>query len=226
MRLAQRPPPGRPVVMRWLPQFVHTLQAARAQRGRHRARVKQRRAGPRAPAAVAAGDAVSGRAACCAALRCAVLRCPAGPGGCLPGPGRASIIASQQKWLSMLAGTTATAWSSSRPTGAASWCVGRLQRPKGLHGVERRQPPLSLAPQPWNLPHAVFLNARPGVPSLSPSHCSDNLSVLQAAVLGVDLRSHHRYAFAPGEARRLELAEGERPEPPTSFACPRPPQCV
>jgi broad specificity phosphatase PhoE len=55
---------------------------------------------------------------------------------------------------------------------------------------------------------------------------SDNLSVLQAAVLGVDLRSHHTYAFAPGEARRLELATGERPEPPTSFACPRPPQCI
>ncbi|KAI7842607.1 hypothetical protein COHA_003711 [Chlorella ohadii] len=55
---------------------------------------------------------------------------------------------------------------------------------------------------------------------------SDNLSVLQAAVLGVDLRSHHSYAFAPGEARRLELASGERPEPPTSFACPRPPQCI
>lgn len=55
---------------------------------------------------------------------------------------------------------------------------------------------------------------------------SDNLSVMQAAVLGVDLRGHRRYAFAPGEARRLELSTVERAEPPSSLACPRPPQCV
>jgi hypothetical protein len=55
---------------------------------------------------------------------------------------------------------------------------------------------------------------------------SDNLSVLQAAVLGVDLRGHRRYGFAPGEARRLELSTVEREEPPSSLACPRPPQCV
>lgn len=55
---------------------------------------------------------------------------------------------------------------------------------------------------------------------------SDNLSVLQAAVLGVDLRSHHTYAFQPGEVRLLQLATQEAPEPPTSLACPRPPQCV
>lgn len=35
---------------------------------------------------------------------------------------------------------------------------------------------------------------------------SDNLSVLQAAVLGFDLRSHRDFAFAPGEARELQLA--------------------
>ena len=55
---------------------------------------------------------------------------------------------------------------------------------------------------------------------------SDNLSVLQAAVLGVDLRSHHRYAFQPGEVRRLELSAEAAPEPPSSLACPRPPQCL
>lgn len=55
---------------------------------------------------------------------------------------------------------------------------------------------------------------------------SDNLSVLQAAVLGVDLRSHHTYAFQPGEVRLLQLATEEAPEPPTSLACPRPPQCT
>lgn len=55
---------------------------------------------------------------------------------------------------------------------------------------------------------------------------SDNLSILQAGVLGVDLRSHRAYAFQPGEARRLQLSSEERPPPPTSFACPRPPQCV
>ena len=56
---------------------------------------------------------------------------------------------------------------------------------------------------------------------------SDNLSVLQAAVLGVDLRQHHAFAFAPGEVRQLELSPvREREAPPTSFACPRPPQCL
>lgn len=55
---------------------------------------------------------------------------------------------------------------------------------------------------------------------------SDNLSVLQAGVLGVDLRSHHIYAFAPGEVRRMQLSGEARPKPPSSLACPRPPQCV
>lgn len=55
---------------------------------------------------------------------------------------------------------------------------------------------------------------------------SDNLSVLQAAVLGVDLRAHHRFSFAPGEVRRLELSQLEPPTPPGSLPCPRPPACV
>ena len=55
---------------------------------------------------------------------------------------------------------------------------------------------------------------------------SDNLSALQAAVLGVDLRQHHTLAFAPGEARRLQLSAEQRPEAPSSWACPRPPQCT
>jgi broad specificity phosphatase PhoE len=56
---------------------------------------------------------------------------------------------------------------------------------------------------------------------------SDNLSILQSAVLGRDLRDHRTLAFAPGEVRRLELA-AELPvePPPSSLACPRPPQCL
>jgi broad specificity phosphatase PhoE len=55
---------------------------------------------------------------------------------------------------------------------------------------------------------------------------SDNLTVLQVAVLGIDLRGHHRFAFAPGEARRLQLSSVKRETPPSSLACPRPPQCL
>ena len=55
---------------------------------------------------------------------------------------------------------------------------------------------------------------------------SDNLTVLQAAVAGLDLRAHHRYTWAPGEVRRLFVSSAEPETPPTSIACPRPPQCL
>jgi hypothetical protein len=55
---------------------------------------------------------------------------------------------------------------------------------------------------------------------------SDNLSVLQAALLGVDLRSHSDLALRPGEVRMLELA-GEAPEYFSGkVACQRPPSCM
>lgn len=56
---------------------------------------------------------------------------------------------------------------------------------------------------------------------------SDNLSVLQAAAMGADLRKHRQFAFAPGEARALQLA-AELPAENKSarFSCPHPPTCV
>lgn len=55
---------------------------------------------------------------------------------------------------------------------------------------------------------------------------SDNLSILQAAVLGVDLTGHHAYEFSPGEVRQLQLdLHSERDDSPIQFACPRPPLC-
>ncbi|GAQ90101.1 histidine phosphatase [Klebsormidium nitens] len=49
---------------------------------------------------------------------------------------------------------------------------------------------------------------------------SDNLSVLQAALLGLDLRQHSSLAFRPGEVRKVVLS-GEAPPRPTSgfFKC-------
>lgn len=54
---------------------------------------------------------------------------------------------------------------------------------------------------------------------------SENLSVLQAAVLGADLRRHQAYSLAPGEARLLRLAEAGFDTQPRQFACRRPPAC-
>ncbi|KAI8473170.1 MAG: hypothetical protein J3K34DRAFT_411825 [Monoraphidium minutum] len=54
---------------------------------------------------------------------------------------------------------------------------------------------------------------------------SDNLSILQAAVLGVDLRQHTRYAFRPGEVRELQLSDTPWDASPVQFACPNPPTC-
>eukprot|EP00208_Stichococcus_sp_RCC1054_P005712 CAMPEP_0206140148 /NCGR_PEP_ID=MMETSP1473-20131121/8600_1 /ASSEMBLY_ACC=CAM_ASM_001109 /TAXON_ID=1461547 /ORGANISM="Stichococcus sp, Strain RCC1054" /LENGTH=322 /DNA_ID=CAMNT_0053534205 /DNA_START=173 /DNA_END=1141 /DNA_ORIENTATION=- len=56
---------------------------------------------------------------------------------------------------------------------------------------------------------------------------SDLLSVLQAAAVGVDLRDHRRFAFGPGECRRLQLAT-ELPvatKANTKYSCPNPPIC-
>jgi len=54
---------------------------------------------------------------------------------------------------------------------------------------------------------------------------SYNLSILQAAVKGSDLRNHMAYAFQPGEARFLELGTQMRDDSPISFRCERPPAC-
>ncbi|GIL59802.1 hypothetical protein Vafri_14524 [Volvox africanus] len=55
---------------------------------------------------------------------------------------------------------------------------------------------------------------------------SDCLSVLQAAVLGVDLRNHRRFAFRPGEVRPLLLSTEAFDASPLSFSCPDPPRCT
>ena len=54
---------------------------------------------------------------------------------------------------------------------------------------------------------------------------SDNLSVLQAAALGYDLRAHPDFAFKPGDARELMLAESKPEQFSGSLACPNPPAC-
>ncbi|GLC40928.1 hypothetical protein PLESTF_001057200 [Pleodorina starrii] len=54
---------------------------------------------------------------------------------------------------------------------------------------------------------------------------SDCLSVLQAGVLGLDLRQHRRFAFRPGEVRPLILSSVAFDASPRSFACPDPPKC-
>lgn len=55
---------------------------------------------------------------------------------------------------------------------------------------------------------------------------SDTLSALQAAVLGVDLRQHRRFAFRPGEVRRLQLSSEPFDSRPMTFSCPDPPKCT
>lgn len=54
---------------------------------------------------------------------------------------------------------------------------------------------------------------------------SDNLSILQAAVLGADLRQHTRYYFRPGEVRELQLSADAYDSSPMTVSCPRPPSC-
>lgn len=55
---------------------------------------------------------------------------------------------------------------------------------------------------------------------------SDTLSILQAAILGVDLRQHNSYSFRPGEVRVLQLSASTWDDSPSSFACARPPACL
>ena len=54
---------------------------------------------------------------------------------------------------------------------------------------------------------------------------SDNLSVLQAGILGIDLRQHHKFAFAPGEVRPLVTADEPHENLSKSFTCQNPPKC-
>lgn len=54
---------------------------------------------------------------------------------------------------------------------------------------------------------------------------SDNLSILQAGVLGIDLRRHHDFAFAPGEVRTLQTADEPVAPVSRSFSCRNPPRC-
>lgn len=54
---------------------------------------------------------------------------------------------------------------------------------------------------------------------------SDTLSILQAAVLGVDLRQHRQLGFRPGEVRVLLLSDKPFDTAPMSLPCPKPPAC-
>eukprot|EP00878_Enallax_costatus_P029797 GHUV01032354.1.p1 GENE.GHUV01032354.1~~GHUV01032354.1.p1 ORF type:complete len:196 (+),score=38.97 GHUV01032354.1:435-1022(+) len=55
---------------------------------------------------------------------------------------------------------------------------------------------------------------------------SDTLSVLQAAVLGVDIRRHKELGFRAGEVRPLLLSQKSFDTKPMTLPCPRPPSCV
>jgi broad specificity phosphatase PhoE len=54
---------------------------------------------------------------------------------------------------------------------------------------------------------------------------SDNLSILQAGVLGIDLRGHRKFAVLPGEVRQLEISTLQRDDSPRQIPCPNPPWC-
>ncbi|CAK0756580.1 hypothetical protein CVIRNUC_002467 [Coccomyxa viridis] len=55
---------------------------------------------------------------------------------------------------------------------------------------------------------------------------SDNLSVLQAALLGLDLRRHSQLAMRPGEVRAVELASASPALYSGKVTCARPPNCL
>lgn len=55
---------------------------------------------------------------------------------------------------------------------------------------------------------------------------SDTLSILQAAVIGLDLRRHSELAMKPGEVRPLLLSRQKPDTQPRTIPCPRPPACV
>jgi hypothetical protein len=50
--------------------------------------------------------------------------------------------------------------------------------------------------------------------------------VLQAAVLGLDIRRHSELAMRPGEVRPLLLSRQQPDLQPMTIPCPRPPACV
>lgn len=54
---------------------------------------------------------------------------------------------------------------------------------------------------------------------------SDNLSILQAAVMGVGLGEHASLGFAPGEARAMLLAKDQVARTSALVPCERPPNC-
>ncbi len=55
---------------------------------------------------------------------------------------------------------------------------------------------------------------------------SDNLSVLQAALLGFDLRKHAQLGLRPGEVRAVQLASEEPALYSGKVVCARPPNCL
>ncbi len=55
---------------------------------------------------------------------------------------------------------------------------------------------------------------------------SDNLSILQAALLGMDLRRHAELGLRPGEVRAVELAAESPALYSGKVACARPPNCL
>ena len=55
---------------------------------------------------------------------------------------------------------------------------------------------------------------------------SDNLSVLQAALLGFDLRKHAQLGLSPGEVRAVQLASEEPALYSGKVVCARPPNCL
>ena len=55
---------------------------------------------------------------------------------------------------------------------------------------------------------------------------SDNLSILQAALLGMDLRRHAELGLRPGEVRAVELATESPALYSGKVTCARPPNCL
>ncbi|CAN1154532.1 hypothetical protein LINPERPRIM_LOCUS41165 [Linum perenne] len=57
---------------------------------------------------------------------------------------------------------------------------------------------------------------------------SDNLTVLQAGLIGLDLRRHHELAYAPGEVRYVDINSVPTYKQPASavYKCLNPPNCT
>ena len=82
----------------------------------------------------------------------------------------------------------------------------------------------SIIPWPHNSQTWLFSCRNTDVIIIAPD--SDNLSILQAGVAGVDLRQHQTLAFQPGEVRKLELSLIPADYSNSSFACRDPPLCT